>query len=190
MTDWEARYRAGDTPWDRGAPSPGLIDFLKAYPISGEVLVPGCGLGYDVRALAATADRVVGLDVARAAVGKARQFEGVGGEEYVLGDFFKLPEKLRGGFDWVFEHTCFCAFEPERRGDYVEAVAAALRPGGYLLAVFYLETGREEGPPHGTSAEELDQLFEDRLPLVRSWEPARTYEGREGCELMQLRSAV
>ena len=55
-TDWEDHYRTGDMPWDKGAPSPGLVDFLTSEPVRGRVLVPGCGLGYDVRALAATAD--------------------------------------------------------------------------------------------------------------------------------------
>ena len=27
-TDWEAQYQKGETPWDKGAPSPGLVDFL------------------------------------------------------------------------------------------------------------------------------------------------------------------
>ncbi len=187
MTDWEERYQAGDTPWDKGAPSPGLVDFLKAEPVRGEVLVPGCGLGFDVRALAATADRVVGLDVAQSAVEKARRFPRVGGEEFARGDFFDLPGKMRAAFDWVVEHTCFCAIDPERRADYAEAVVEALRPGARFLAVFYLDTGGGGGPPHETSAEELEALFESRLPLQRSWVPARTYPGREGCELMQLR---
>ena len=29
---WEARYQTGDMPWEKGAPSPGLVDFLAAHP--------------------------------------------------------------------------------------------------------------------------------------------------------------
>ena len=29
---WEARYQSGDMPWEKGAPSPGLVDFLAAHP--------------------------------------------------------------------------------------------------------------------------------------------------------------
>ena len=57
---WAELYRSGDTGWDQGGPSPGLVDFLKndvgpgrAIPFqSGHVLVPGCGHGHDARALA------------------------------------------------------------------------------------------------------------------------------------------
>ena len=49
--DWNAAYRLGDTPWDKGYAAPPLIEFLKRQSISGCVLVPGCGAGHDVRAL-------------------------------------------------------------------------------------------------------------------------------------------
>ena len=42
----------------------------------GDVLVPGCGSGHDVRAIAAASPiaQVVGLDVAPSALDRARQF--------------------------------------------------------------------------------------------------------------------
>jgi SAM-dependent methyltransferase len=191
-TDWESHYRTGDMPWEKGAAHPALIAFLKTNPVHGRVLVPGCGTGHDVRALAATADEVVGLDLAPSAVAAAKKQPPVGGERYVLGDLFALPPSLCGVFDVVFEHTCFCAIPPERRADYVEAVAAALKPGGHLLAVFYLDPGLdpgESGPPFGVTRAELDALFGSRFTLVLEWSPPATYPGRdsrETCRLLQL----
>ncbi len=188
-TDWEANYRNKEMPWDKGAPSPGLMDFLAAEQVHGRVLVPGCGLGYDVRALAATADEVVGLDIAPSGVKAARNFPSAGGESYELADLFALPPRLRGSFDWVWEHTCFCAIDREMRAAYVEAVAGALRPGGHLLAVFYLDPGHDDpddGPPFGVSLAELDTLFAPRFGLVREWLPLRAYPGREGREWMRV----
>lgn len=186
MTEWEERYRTGDTPWDRGAASPGLVDFLAVEPVRGTVLVPGCGLGFDVRALATTADRVVGLDIAQSAVRGARKFESIGGEEYVQGDLFTLPQRLTGIFDWVFEHTCFCAIDPGRRPDYVSSVAQALKPDGRLLAVFYLDPEAGEGPPFPTTPAELDALFGGSFVPLQIWRPAHTYPGREGREIMRV----
>ena len=50
-TDWEQRYQTNDMPWEKGAPSPGLVDFLAAHrQLPGEtVCVPGCGTGHDAR---------------------------------------------------------------------------------------------------------------------------------------------
>lgn len=188
-TDWEAQYQKGETPWEKGAPSPGLVDYVAREPVHGRVLVPGCGFGHDVRTLAAAADEVVGLDLAALAVARACRFPTVGGERYVQGDLFNLPADMRGAFDWVFEHTCFCAIDPALRAAYVEAVAGALRPGGKLLAVFYLDPGNsspDEGPPFEVSIAELDRLFLPRFKLLREWLPERAYPGREGREWMRV----
>ena len=188
-TDWEDRYRTGDMPWEKGTAHPALVDFLKRSPVHGRVLVPGCGTGHDVRALAATADEVIGLDIAPSATEGAARFPRVGGERYELGNLFELPAQFRGAFEWVWEHTCFCAIDPSMRAAYVEAVASALKPGGKLLAVFYLDPGHDspdEGPPFGVSVAELDAVFLPRFDLVREWLPARAYSGREGREWMRV----
>ena len=191
-TDWESRYRTGDMPWEKGAAHPALVAFLKMNPVHGRVLVPGCGLGHDVRALAATADEVVGLDISPSAVTQARAHPAVGGERYVRGDLFALPPAMRGAFDVIFEHTCFCAIDPAQRADYVSALASALVPHGHLLAVFYLDPGLDpgdSGPPFGVTRDGLDALFGPRFKLLREWAPPATYPGREGretCRLLQL----
>ena len=199
-TDWEACYRAGDTPWDKGAPAPPLLEWLEnpAHRFGGRVLVPGCGLGHDVRAVAATgqAEEVCGLDVSPAALAAARQVPAAGNEEYVAADLFDLPPGLRERFDWVFEHTCFCAIDPARRADYVRAVAEALRPGGRLFAIFYLQPWNQGeppppggGPPFGVEVAELDELFAGAFECVEEWVPKRSYAGREGRELVRLLSS-
>ncbi|MCE9611456.1 MAG: methyltransferase domain-containing protein [Chthoniobacter sp.] len=188
-TDWEANYQKNETPWEKGGPSPGLVEFLRTEPVRGRVLVPGCGFGHDVRALAATADEVVGLDIAPSAVKGARTFPTVGGESYELADLFALPPRLRGIFDWVWEHTCFCAIDPAMRPAYVAAVAGALRPGGHLLAVFYLDPGQNhptDGPPFGVSTAELDTLFAPHFTVLSEWLPKSAYPGREGREWMRV----
>ncbi len=187
-TDWEAHYQAGDMPWEKGAPSPGLVDFLGAERVEGRVLAPGCGLGHDVRALAAQGAEVVGLDISPSAVEAARRVPTTGSERYECADLFALPDHLRGASDWVWEHTCFCAIDLSQRHAYVEGVHSALRAGGKLLAIFYLDPGNDspdEGPPFEVSLAELDRLFLPRFELLREWLPARAYPGREGREWMR-----
>jgi hypothetical protein len=89
----------------------------------------------------------------------------------------------------VWEHTCFCAIQPAQRPAYVEAVFEALRPGGQLLAMFYLDPGNDspdEGPPFEVSIAELDRLFLPKFTLVREWLPEHSYKGREGREWMRI----
>jgi SAM-dependent methyltransferase len=191
-TEWEVHYQQGDTPWDKGGPSPGLVDLLATEPLTGRVLVPGSGAGHDVRAIAAqTSGEVLGLDIAPSAARLAQSYPVVGHERYAVADLFNLPAELRGSFDLVWEHTCFCAIDPSMRPAYVEAVAGALKPGGRLVAIFYLDPGQptpEDGPPFEVSIAELDRLFLPRFELVREWLPEHAYPGREGREWMRIMS--
>jgi SAM-dependent methyltransferase len=183
-TDWEARYRSQDMPWEKGEASPGLVDFLAAHPTlpRGTVLVPGCGTGHDARAWAGAGFAVTGYDLAPSAIELSREKTAAAGltAEFTLGDFlFDNPPRL---FDWVFEHTLFCAIEPNRRADYVQAVLRWLKPGGQYLAVNYI-IPEKDGPPYGTTRAELMEWFTPKFELLEEWVP-RSYPNRTGLELM------
>ena len=160
----------------------------------GDVLVPGCGCGHDVRAIAGASPdaRVVGLDIAPSGLDQARKFALAGQETYQLANFLNLPDGLTNRFDWVFEHTCFCAIDPRRRPDYVEGACRALRSAGCLLAIFFLnpwdpgEAPEGGGPPFGVTREELDSLFGQHFDLVEELKPRTAYPGREGREIIRL----
>lgn len=184
--DWEARWRKGDTPWDRGAPAPPLLDWLAGQSGLGDVLVPGCGRGHEVRALATAGARPLGLDVAAPAIAAAEAAPRVATERYRVGDLLRLPSDLAGSFDWVVEHTCFCAIPPARRTEYPRAVHAALRPGGHVFAIFFLDPGVDQGPPWGITRAELDALFEPLFELLEDFVPATAFPGREGRECVRV----
>jgi SAM-dependent methyltransferase len=167
-----------------------LTDFLARHPIYGSVLVPGCGTGHDVRAIAGKGAAVVGLDLAESAIAIAQQLPTTGNETYELGDLFTLPTAWQDRFDWVVEHTCFCAIPPTRRADYVQAMSKTLKQGGHFFAIFFLTPDVEEGPPFGTTKEELATLFTPQFELVEVWVPSQTFaarECREVCQLMRRR---
>ena len=183
MTVWEQRYQTSDTPWEKGAPHPALRGWMQTNPLEGRILVPGCGSGHDVRALADAGAEVVGLDLAPSAIAAADRFPKVGKESYVQGDLFALPPSWAAGFDGVFEHTCFCAIPPEKRPDYLAAVTRILKPGGRFLAVFFFDPDSEDGgPPFGCTREEVVGLFASGFDLVSETKKFPTYPGREGRE--------
>ena len=74
-----------------------------------------------------------------------------------------------------------------RRADYVRAISRVLNPGGHYLAIFFLDPGVDEGPPHGATREEIAGLFDPDFELLEEWIPEMTFEGREGQEICQLR---
>ncbi len=193
--NWDQLYHEQHTPWDKGHAAPPLLEWMETHPglMRGSVLVPGSGTGHDVRAIAAsdTTLSVVGLDLSPKAVEMASAYPSVGREYYETGDLFHLGKPHRSRYDWVWEHTCFCAIDPEHRDAYVSAVHQALKPGGSFLGVFYLNPYDDEhqpggGPPHGTSIGELVSRFVEsgRFRLVEEYVPTRSYPGREGLELV------
>jgi methyl halide transferase len=181
---WEARYQSKDMPWEKGAPSPGLVDFLAAHPglVPGSVCVPGCGTGHDVRTWAHAGFRAFGFDIAPSAIRLATEATRAAklSAEFQLADFLRAEPPFL--FDWVFEHTLFCAIQPDERDAYVQAVLRWLKPQGQYLAVNYLIPDRD-GPPFGTTRKELWRRFSPHFELLKEWVP-RSYPNRTGLELM------
>lgn len=180
---WEERYRAADTPWNKGEPVPAVVDFLAGHPElpRARVAVPGCGFGHDVRAWAAAGFTATGFDLSPSAVAAARA---VTPEHlpatFAAADF--LAETPPDPFDWLFEHTLYCAIQRELRDPYVAAVARWLRPGGQFLAVHYLLPPDDpEGPPFGCTREEILARFGAHFELLSDWQP-RSWSHREGLE--------
>jgi ubiquinone/menaquinone biosynthesis C-methylase UbiE len=181
---WEARYQTQDMPWEKGEPSPGLADFLAQHPElpRGTVCVPGCGTGHDVRAWAAAGFSAYGYDIASSAIRLAAERTAAAGlsATFALADFLHDPPPLQ--FDWLFEHTLFCAIPIAEREAYTNAVFRWLKPGGQYLAVNYLIPD-EEGPPFGTTRKEVLKRFSPAFDLVSEWVP-RSYPNRTNLELM------
>src|ERR1043165_8094687 len=88
---WEERYQSGDMPWEKGEPSPGLVDFLAANPqlSKGTVCVPGCGTGHDVRAWATAGFKAYGFELAPSAIRLSIERTGAAGlsAQFTQADF-------------------------------------------------------------------------------------------------------
>src|SRR5262249_20200586 len=144
---WENRYQTHDMPWEKGAPSPGLVDFLAAHPElpRGTVCVPGCGSGHDVREWAKAGFSAFGYDTPPGAIRTAEEKPPAAGlpAGFQLADFLRDEPPQR--FDGLFEPPLFCAIDRAARDEYVRAVQRWLKPDGQYLAVSYFIPG-EDGP--------------------------------------------
>ena len=186
---WEQRYREGDVHWDRGTASPSLMQYVSAYPLCGRILVPGCGRGNDVAALARAGLDVTGFDIAPTAVREARERYTDVADRFVAGDLFDLQPEFRGAFDVVIEHTCLSGMPPELRQSYRRAVETALKPGGLIVGVWFINPNLnpgEFGPPYPLSVEDLDRLFADGFEIIDDYVPDVAFEGREGRERVRV----
>ncbi|MCG9886063.1 MAG: TPMT family class I SAM-dependent methyltransferase [Cyanobacteria bacterium] len=182
---WEGRYQTGEARWDLGEPSPVLTGHLSRpdAPPPGRAIVLGCGRGHDALWLAASGFDVVGIDFAPSAVAAARQRAAMVRleAEFFQQDLFALDAGLLGQFDYVVEHTCFCAIAPERRLDYVKIARSLLREDGEFLGVFFTHD-RPGGPPFGSCPEGLRSLFEPHFDILELTATEESVPARAGSE--------
>ncbi|MEM9445718.1 MAG: methyltransferase domain-containing protein [Verrucomicrobiota bacterium] len=188
--DWNQRYLENDTPWDKGKPAPPLVEFLEKNSITGHVLIPGCGLGHDVRLLSQHGTKALGMDLSQQAIEQAQAIPSTGFINYVKADFTKLPGHFHARFDWLFEHTLFCAIEPHNRSAYAASAAQCLKAQGKFLAIFYLTPGADSPPPYPSSQEEINTLFTPYFTILEKWQPTNAYPSREGKELVFLMQKI
>ena len=159
--DWEQRYRAGRTGWDRGDISPAVLRWLDEGRVpKGRVLVPGCGHGHEVAELVRAGCSVTAVDIAAQPVMRLMgQLADLDLHANVV-QADLLHWQPAEPFDAIYEQTCICAIDPGHWADYERRLADWLVPGGVLLALF-MQTGREGGPPYDCPVAAMRDLFDD-----------------------------
>ena len=155
---WSERWEKGETQWDAGAPTTPLAEYINTLQDRQlNVLIPGCGSGYEAELLWTRGFKNVWvIDLAEIPL---KQFKDRNPdfpqEQLICGDFFNLNKK----FDLVLEQTFYCAIPPTMRDQYVSKMAEIIVPGGKLTGLLFNFPLTEEGPPFGGSEEEYRQRF-------------------------------
>ena len=190
---WEARYQSSNDPWNLGNPTPPFVNLLAAdhAPYPGKLAALGCGKGHDALLFAESGFEVVGFDFAPSAISeaiataKARAIKA----QFLQRDIFALDKEFADSFNYVLEHTCFCAIDPKKRSQYVEVVKSILCPGGKLIALFYTHK-RSGGPPFGVKPQEVLEYFSPYFePIVFQQAPdsITRRQGDEHLAIFQLK---
>eukprot|EP00173_Palmaria_palmata_P003073 Plantae.Rhodophyta-Palmaria_palmata.ctg3199.p1 GENE.Plantae.Rhodophyta-Palmaria_palmata.ctg3199~~Plantae.Rhodophyta-Palmaria_palmata.ctg3199.p1 ORF type:complete len:215 (+),score=21.83 Plantae.Rhodophyta-Palmaria_palmata.ctg3199:128-772(+) len=176
---WEEMWSEGLNPgdaFDASACHPALLQLISSKtllpnPSSGRqcALVPGCGRGYEVCALAESGmfDEVIGLDLAPTGVAAAKKHaadvDGATAEKstFVVGDFFDFQAPAGADIGLIVDHTFLCALPPDMREKWAQTMAKLLPRGGLLVTLIYplLKLPEEGGPPYGVSFELFETLL-------------------------------
>jgi hypothetical protein len=78
---------------------------------------------------------------------------------------------------------------PDLRPAYEAAVRSALKPGGLIIGVWFINPDVDpghEGPPYPLPVSVLDALFADGFETVADYVPEVAFEGREGRERLRV----
>jgi methyl halide transferase len=182
---WEGRYQEGTARWDLGQPAPPFVSLLNSpkAPKPGRMAVLGAGRGHDALLFADRGFDVVGFDFAPSAVSEANSaVRSHHSAQFLQRDIFELGPEFAASFDYVLEHTCYCAIDPSRRSDYRQVIQTILRPGGALIGLFWAHS-RPDGPPFGTTPDDIQQLFAAFDPVLFE-QPSNSVDSRQGEEYL------
>jgi SAM-dependent methyltransferase len=167
---WEKRFALGETPWDRGATNPQLGAWLASGALQPcRILVPGCGSGYEVAALAAAGFNVTALDYAPVAIERTRTLLETSNLKAELVEANVLAWQPHGAFDAIYEQTCLCALYPDQWRAYADRLHRWLAPSGRLYALFVqfqrpgAAEGAIQGPPYHCDINGMRALFPEPL---------------------------
>lgn len=165
---WQEHFDQSRTPWDRGAASPQLLDWLNSGNLTPcRIAVPGCGKGWEVVELAKRGFDVTGIDYTAGAVKETQTLlaQHALSAQVVKADVLTYSPAPHPLFDAVYEQTCLCALDPEHWIAYAQQLGQWIRPGGKLYALFMqverpgAREGLKQGPPFHCDINAMHALF-------------------------------
>jgi SAM-dependent methyltransferase len=157
--EWETRWEASefDARWMRKGICPELLEAVEAgwFPPGGRALDAGCGEGDASAWLAQQGYVTLGVDIAEAAVGRARRKHGelAGRLRFQRLDLCaRAPDTAPDGapFQLVIDGGCFHQIREEEHRGYGRHLAAVCDPGAPLLLFVRAFQG---GAPYGDRGE-------------------------------------
>ena len=170
---WNDCYTDGKTGWDRGDVHPALLHWIENKSLKPcDIIVPGCGRGYEVVELAERNFNVTAIDFASEPVHDLRSklSQHKTNSQVVQESIFDFQPNEP--VDAVYEQTCLCAIKPAQRSHYEETIFKWLKPGGKLFVLFAQVDNPGESPPHHCGLEEMKNLFpESRWQWLTKDEP-------------------
>ncbi|MFA6133567.1 MAG: class I SAM-dependent methyltransferase [Phycisphaerae bacterium] len=161
-SDWDARFRAGDTPWEENIPSDAMISFLKCHVRPGSrVLDVGCGLGTNAIWMAAYGYEVEAVDISETAIlqATARAAQVGVAVKFRVMDFLEARD-WNNPFQCVVDRGCLHSIRvPAPREVFAQRVSEALSKGGLWIDI----SGSADNP---NSLEDRELLGYPRLSIA------------------------
>ena len=184
---WQQRYEQDSTGWDMGKISPPLKAYIDQLPESAKnqtILVPGAGNAYEVGYLHEQGfTNVTLVDFAPAPIEAfAARYPHFPSTHLICADFFSLSD-AQYQFDWILEQTFFCAINPVRRDEYVQQMAALLKPNGKLVGLLFNKDFEQAEPPFGGTQAEYQQRFAPYFDIEIMEPSDNSHPARQGSEL-------
>jgi SAM-dependent methyltransferase len=164
--DWDDRYRTNEQIWS-GRPNGALVA-ETGEEVPGRALDVGCGEGADAVWLAQRGWQVTAIDVSQVALDRARAAAQAAGVEvrWVHAGLLDAPLP-DASFDLVSAQ--YPALLRTADNDAVQALFAAVAPGGTLLFVHHADLDLHEGGDHDFDPADYISVADVRAAVPDGW---------------------
>ncbi len=154
---WQSKYEAAQTGWDAGAITTPLQEYIdQLEDTTLEILIPGCGNGYEAEYLHTKGFMVTVVDLVSAPLQNLkRRCPDFPADRMIQDNFFSLT----GAYDLILEQTFLSALPPVWRNRYASQMHNLLAEGGKLVGVLFGVEMNTHVPPFGGSIVEYQHLF-------------------------------
>jgi len=151
----------GSPTWETGRPQAAIVELEEAGEIVGSVLDVGCGTGDNALFLASRGHEVLGVDLARAAIARARSKARDRDltARFLVQDALRLDE-LHRSFDSVIDVGLFHSLTDEERLVYAASLRSALAAGGRCFLLCWSERNPWGFGPRRITKAEIRDSFE------------------------------
>lgn len=189
---WNKIYEEEENPrWNLAAPSETLKDMLPRLKLpKSKILVLGCGDSHDAAYFAEHGHLVTAVDISPHAIARSKKlFSHLTNITWIESDLFSLPTSLYNQFDIVYEYTCFCAINPEKRQDLIKVWNQCLHDQGQLMGTFFCMHKRI-GPPFGGTEWEMRERLKKNFQFLFWGRWQKSLPRRQGRELFVLAKKI
>lgn len=202
--DWDTLWKNNTTPWDLGHATPLLINEInkrrKLFQNFENVLVPGCGSGYDLISLSNACNNanITGLDTSPTSIQRAKDIinnhNNNNNIQLACDDYFTFQHQK---FDFIYDYTFFCALHPSKRAHWGNRIKQLLKKDGMLFTILFPilsnvdEENKMKGPPYPVKLDDYknvllnDNCSDGRLEIYDGpYASSETVLERKGMELV------
>jgi ubiquinone/menaquinone biosynthesis C-methylase UbiE len=139
--DWDAEYKHG-THWEN-KPSKYMPSFMKYLKKEDKILDLGCGSGRNAFYLKKRGFDVIGTDISRVAISKAKKIS----KQNNLQIIFKVESAERSNFSDNYFDKIYCGqvLHSTKFDKAVLELSRILKPGGIAFIIMYQSTIYEDG---------------------------------------------
>lgn len=171
---WNERYVGGDLPWDTQQAERRFVEVVgELQPPTRRAMDLGCGTGTNALWLGREGFETIGIDIAAAAVERARQRAREAGLEQVRFACASVLDPLPvepGTIGVATDRGCFHTVGADDRPRYAQRVAEALAAGGWWVMICgsadEIRAEGEHGPPQLTAGQ-IAAAVEPRFEVHR-----------------------